>query len=304
MTQNIDQTNRINGNGKKVWVIINPISGTKKFSNQDELKEKIEKEGMSPHFISIKEVDEKKFTEENLKDLHAVIVVGGDGTVRTIASLLVGKKTPLAIIPAGTFNHLAKDIKIPEELDACLKVIRQGKRQEIDVAEVNGYYFINNSSIGLYPRAVKRRRLYAPFVKWLAMTMSLLHIFKKFPLIKINYRFKDQQFEVITPMAFISNNLYYLDLLRLTERKKLDGGKLFLYINNCRTRLSFLKLILNVVFHKRKKMAGLFDIQGVDNCVLNVNKPAIDVAMDGEVFSLKAPLSYKIHPKQLTIISP
>ena len=81
-------------------------------------------------------------------ELDAVVVGGGDGSIRTVASVLVGTDVPLGIIPLGTLNHFAKDLRIPLIADRAVAVLASGKRRYVDVGEVNGEIFINNSSIG------------------------------------------------------------------------------------------------------------------------------------------------------------
>ncbi len=289
---------------KKVAVVINPGSGNKKDTYKEfELTTAFNRHGIQPYFYDLVKIEETLFKNSS-PDVDAIIVVGGDGTVRSVATYLVGKKIPLGIIPAGTFNHLAKDLKIPADLEDCLKSISKGNLATIDVAQVNGNYFFNNSSIGIYPKAVKHRKLYSWTYKWIAMTLASLNIFKAFPLLKVNYRFEDKDFEVITPLVFISNNRYSLDLMKLAERKRLDEGKLYLYVNHCRTRWQFIKLLINVLLHKKKKTAGLFEIKEVKECTLILKKPVIDVAMDGELMRLSTPLHYEMLSSQLTVITP
>src|SRR5919206_2234799 len=95
-------------------------------------------------------------------EIDAVVVGGGDGTVRTVAAVLAGTGVPLGILPLGTLNHFARDLGIPLELDGAAAVIARGSARTIDVAEVNGEVFVNNSSIGIYPYMVldrERRRV-------------------------------------------------------------------------------------------------------------------------------------------------
>src|SRR5688572_12855412 len=89
--------------------------------------------------------------------VDAVVAAGGDGTISSIAGVLAGGKVPLGVLPLGTLNHFAKDLGIPLDLSAAAKVILEGHVREVDVAEVNGHVFINNSSIGIYPQVVRDR---------------------------------------------------------------------------------------------------------------------------------------------------
>ncbi|HEX4801490.1 MAG TPA: diacylglycerol kinase family protein, partial [Sphingomicrobium sp.] len=93
-----------------------------------------------------------------------LIVGGGDGTIGSAASALVGTETRLGILPLGTLNHFARDLGLPTDLTEAAKVIAAGNQRRVDVAEMNQRIFINNSAIGLYPlmvidRDLQRRRL-------------------------------------------------------------------------------------------------------------------------------------------------
>jgi len=67
---------------------------------------------------------------------------------------LAGTKTRLGILPLGTLNHFSRDLRIPLKIEEAAALIGSGSVREVDVAEVNGRTFINNSAIGLYPLMV------------------------------------------------------------------------------------------------------------------------------------------------------
>ena len=77
----------------------------------------------------------------------AMVAGGGDGTVNTVASILVGSDIAFGVLPLGTLNHFAKDLSIPLELEAATHNIIAGHAIQIDVGEVNGRIFLNNSSL-------------------------------------------------------------------------------------------------------------------------------------------------------------
>ena len=77
--------------------------------------------------------------------VKVVGVAGGDGTINAVASALVKTGVPLVVIPFGTLNHFARDIGVPSNLDEALELFEDGVSEiQIDVGEVNGYYFLNN----------------------------------------------------------------------------------------------------------------------------------------------------------------
>jgi diacylglycerol kinase family enzyme len=88
-----------------------------------------------------------------------VMAGGGDGTINTVASYLVGTDKILGVLALGTLNHFAKDLRIPLDLEAAAQTVISGRAAPVDVAEVNGRIFLNNSSLGLYPPLVCERRV-------------------------------------------------------------------------------------------------------------------------------------------------
>jgi diacylglycerol kinase family enzyme len=131
-----------------------------------------------------------------LKDKYdAVAAVGGDGTVNFTANILAGSDIPMAIIPAGTLNHFARDNKIPLTLNEAVGVISKNNIKALDLASVNGHIFVNNSSLGLYALAVRERDKQQSkhgLGKWSAMLVAIISVFKRFPLYNIHLETKDK----------------------------------------------------------------------------------------------------------------
>lgn len=66
-------------------------------------------------------------------DVDLVMVAGGDGTVRTVSSQLAGTEMPMALIPAGTGNLLARNLSIPMDTDAAIRLALHGRLEPIDM---------------------------------------------------------------------------------------------------------------------------------------------------------------------------
>ena len=84
-----------------------------------------------------------------------IVAGGGDGTVNAVAGKLAGTDTVLGVLPMGTLNHFARDVGVPRSLEAAVRNVFTGKIAEVDVGEVNGRVFVNNSGIGFYPHFVR-----------------------------------------------------------------------------------------------------------------------------------------------------
>src|SRR5690348_8996120 len=78
-----------------------------------------------------------------------VIACGGDGTVTACADGIVGTGVPMAIVPIGTGNLLARNLGLPMGADEALAVALDGVRQPIDAGRVNGELFVVMAGLGL-----------------------------------------------------------------------------------------------------------------------------------------------------------
>jgi diacylglycerol kinase (ATP) len=78
-----------------------------------------------------------------------LIAVGGDGTVRAVAEGAVGSGVPLAVVPAGTGNLLARNLQLPDTVGGALDVALQGSPLTLDVGVVRGEIFTVMSGAGI-----------------------------------------------------------------------------------------------------------------------------------------------------------
>jgi diacylglycerol kinase (ATP) len=90
-------------------------------------------------------------------DVDAIVVVGGDGTVSHAIPRALRAGIPIGIVPAGTFNELARTLEVPLDVEGACDVIAAGHTRPIDVGCVNGAYFLSEASIGISSRAARRQ---------------------------------------------------------------------------------------------------------------------------------------------------
>jgi diacylglycerol kinase (ATP) len=138
---------------KKLQIIINPASG------QDEpilsqINKTFKDSGIEWDVsVTKKPGDAKMFAEEALKtQVDAVVVYGGDGSVMEVAQALYKKETPMAIIPGGTANVMAKELHIPAETVAAMELLKSGNyiQKNIDMGLINDVPFLIRVNAGIF----------------------------------------------------------------------------------------------------------------------------------------------------------
>jgi diacylglycerol kinase family enzyme len=215
-----------------------------------------------------------------------------------------GRDVVLGVIPLGTLNHFAKDLGVPS-IDVALDVIAAGNIERVDVGEVNGRVFVNNSSIGLYPEMVVQRdedqRLHGAG-KWPAMLRAAFRTLMRFPLLHVAIALADRVFSAKTPIVFVGNNEYDHDVLALGTRRRLDRGRLAVYTIRATRRLHMFWVLLRSLVGRGTH--DDFEEHTVERADIATTKRSVRVALDGEVVRMKPPLVYKSRPGALRVFAP
>jgi YegS/Rv2252/BmrU family lipid kinase len=236
---------------------------------------------------------------------RVLVAAGGDGTVNAVASAVVGRETPLGILPLGTLNHFAKDLGLPLDLPDAVRIAAQGVVRQVDVGEVNGRYFLNNSSIGVYPRIVELRHRYemSGLSKWIAALWASLAVLRRRPFVDVRIQVADETIVRRTPFVFVGNNEYKMLGLQGVSRASLTGGYLAIYVMKAAERLSLLRLGVQVVTRGVERVEEL-DLFRITESKVETRRRRLQVALDGEVRVLASPLEYRSRPGALRVLTP
>lgn len=236
-----------------------------------------------------------------------VVAGGGDGTIRSVAGVLVGGEVPLGVLPVGTLNHFARDLGIPVELPAAVRLLANGGvPRALDVGEVNGEIFINNSMLGFYPPVVEVRdkeRREKERNKWLATISAIFKVLPRHPLLHIRVTAEGLTVDHQTRFVFVGNNEYEMSAFTYGARQRFDSGDLYLYIAKSRTRLGLIGLGLLGLF-RDLKWTDRFERICLPEFTIETRKKAVPVYLDGEVTLLRPPLRYRNRPHALRVIVP
>lgn len=239
------------------------------------------------------------------QNAEIIVAGGGDGTVSMIAAALVGRDIALGVLPLGTLNHFAKDLQIPLALDAAVSQIAAGTLQRVDVGEVNGRIFVNNSSLGMYPDIVHARDLQQRrfgWSKWLAFLWATIAALRRYPFLSVCLSVDGLQHQRRTPFVFIGNNEYRIEGLTLGGRDRLTAGRLSLYSAQRPGRMRLVQFGLRALASNLQQ-ARDFDVLAATEIVVESRHRHLRVATDGEVTVMQPPLHYRIRPASLTVLA-
>jgi diacylglycerol kinase family enzyme len=294
-----------------IHVILNPASGT---AGKPEIAQQIvssfEAAGgrirlhRVPTPADIRVVVHKIFEEDSA--VQSVVAGGGDGTISAVASVLAGGPTPLGVLPLGTLNHFAKDLRIPLDLPKAVDTIVHGRVAAVDVGRVNECTFLNNSSLGLYPDIVERReQLRAQgHGKWTALVVATLEVWRDEDDVSVRLQAGGREMVSRTPFVFIGNNEYQVEGIHLGARDRLDAGRLFAYLAPRIHRRDLPKLLGWSLLGRVRQERSLVVFSAEELWIETPYARDIKVACDGEVATLKTPLHYRVWPGALKVLTP
>ena len=138
---------------RSVTVLLNPAAGSVRMREPDgEIAKLFTAAGCQAEVHILQQGQDPADAARDASAAGSIVVAaGGDGTVSRVAAGVVEADGTLGVLPLGTLNHFAKDLRIPLELDAAVRTVAAGRVGRVDVGQVNHRLFVNNSSIGLYP---------------------------------------------------------------------------------------------------------------------------------------------------------
>ncbi|WP_020673506.1 bifunctional phosphatase PAP2/diacylglycerol kinase family protein [Amycolatopsis nigrescens] len=236
--------------------------------------------------------------------VRALGVAGGDGTVAAVASVAAEQGLPLALIPAGTLNHFARDVGVRSMADAD-EATENGSAVGIDLGEVEigegadtvRRWFVNTASLGGYPEMVRlREKLQQRLPKWPAMAIALARSLRRARPLEVMLNGHRASVWLI----FLGNGAYASKGFGPSRRPAMDTGMLdvrYLRADLPYSRARFVLAMLTNTL-ETSHVYRQYDTAELEVRLLDGNRR---VATDGEVGPLGNTFRFRSRPSALTI---
>ena len=288
----------------RLAVIRNPHSGTA--TNAAAIEKALSAAGLTAKIIDSPHESGAEAAFDRIAAEHDVLVAaGGDGTVSAVAAAVARAGKTLAIIPAGTLNHFARDAGIPTDLDKAIAVIAAGRERAFDIGVVNEHIFLNNVSLGSYPRmvherdALEERGRSRPMAAAIAIARTWWRLRKLTAMLSIDGR------DIIrrSPFIVVGNGSYVLSGLSLGKREEISDGRLSLYVAPSSGRIGVLSLPFRALAGRLEEYER-FETICATKITAAFRHRRIETGIDGEVRILESPLNFEVRRGALRILVP
>jgi diacylglycerol kinase family enzyme len=230
---------------------------------------------------------------------------GGDGTVNSVASAVAGTNTALGVLPMGTLNHFAKDAGIPLDLEVAVRNFFTGRVVKVDVGEVNGRVFVNNSGVGVYPHLVREREAQQRHghPKSLAFVIAVGAVLRRYARLRVRLHLSEAEaLARLTPFLFVGNNRYQVAGLEIGTRISLTSGHLWVLTAPRATRRNLIGMAWRTLIGRVSDQE--LNASEVEEFWVDPATPRINVSTDGEVSLMAGPLHYRSRPRALGVVVP
>ena len=289
-------------------IIVNRRSGA---GDKSALNEQIEAafrtHGWRVDFVACQRDDlERRIADATRRPGGTIVVAGGDGTINAVASACLAAQRPFGIVPAGTFNYVARNLGIPTEIDAAVATIVAGEARAVDAGEINGRLFLNNAGTGLYSHLIERReedkRRFGR-KRIVGLISGLLCMLEPHPLYRVELRADGEPQQLRTTTLFFGCNALQLENYNVAARECLGDGKLAVLSLAVRSRADILRAAWSA-------LTGTLDAaDSIESfCARQVqvrtHRAMLKVAIDGEVVMLRSPLAVQLRRAALQVYAP
>jgi diacylglycerol kinase family enzyme len=245
--------------------------------------------------------------------LHtAVVAVGGDGSLNTVAQAAHAVGCPMGVVPYGTFNYFARTHGIATEPAAAVRQVLASQPTPVQVAGINERLFLVNASLGIYPELLRDREAFkARFgrSRWVAFVAACSTLFKAQRRLCLHIEQGSNVRDVQTLTLFVGNNRLQLQQFGAEPPDTLSGtpghGSMAALMLRPIGTLAMANLLLHGAMGRLGEAAGVEGFEFHHLVIrprLAPEQGEMVVAFDGEVARMRAPIDIRVLDRPLYLL--
>jgi diacylglycerol kinase family enzyme len=293
-------------------VIVNESSGSHATDTlHTDIEQAFHRQNMRVQWLTLTRKDLARSREAAVDRLilsaeGVIAVAGGDGTVNAVASACRKLRRPLGILPAGTFNYVARNLGLPIEVSEAAQVIAAGHSEPIAVGEVNGRLFLNNAGFGLYSHIIEERELAKRRFgrhRVVAFLSGLKVLAQRHPLYHIHITADGREHTLKTTTLFFGVNALQLANYNLEAAKFIEHGQLAVLSLRLDSRFDIAGAAW-AALHGKTEAAQCVDATAATSVRVTTRRRALKLAIDGEIVVMRAPLQVRMVHDALHVMMP
>ncbi|KAA3652666.1 MAG: hypothetical protein DWQ11_11250 [Proteobacteria bacterium] len=237
-----------------------------------------------------------------------VVAVGGDGTVRTVAQHARARGKPMAIIPTGTYNLVARHLGIPLDVAEAARLAATGHAHPTACGDINGLLFFNHAAFGLYTRIIAARERHTAVLgrsRITAVLSGIATLFNRYPILKLRLTAEGDSKHCHANAVFFGANPLPLAAVDAEFAAQCDGRALGLVLMRHQGRRHVLMAALKSLFG-RLSDAPTFELTAWREITVDIlrRRRRLRVSIDGELIKCRLPLQLHYQPDALQIVRP
>lgn len=288
---------------KEIYVIINPVSGTKSKKNAPGYFKALDTEKFNVRLIYTKYAGHATeiAAEAVANNADYVIAVGGDGTINEVAKALINSDTTLGIIPVGSGNGLARSLSIPLNIPKAIDIIRAGTTRSIDYGTINGNMFLCTCGVGFDAQVSENVSNQSKRGK-VMYARTMIDTFRKL---------KPERYTIVTPSATVETDAFLITCANapqygnnayIAPNAKMDDGQMNVVILKPLSVLNLPALVVQMFSKNIGKNRKMTEIVAPEITILRENEGVIH--LDGDAMRTGKEINVKIIRYGLSVLVP
>jgi diacylglycerol kinase family enzyme len=232
-----------------------------------------------------------------------VVIVGGDGTLRSCLRPLTGSNVPVLLVPTGTGNLIATHLKIPTRAKPLARLLVEGIERRVDVATIDGEPFILAAGFGLATDVI--RDADTEMKRYLGPLAYLWSLIRNLARRRVLVELKLDDGTVVShraKMVLFANCAETLGQVDIVPNAAMDDGLVDVAVFHYADFWQFIRLVgyLLTARWRRAREAVFYRARSVEVWV----RPPMPVQIDGDVFEARSYFRIGIEPASLSILTP